>query len=103
MPLVTSFVHPSMIEMLDAAIEDAVERGSWIDSLSVLPSSFGLQDASKILSLCPTVLSALKDNKALILGESYIFSNGFVKGVYDRVEKEMEAFSLSGSSDIITE
>ncbi|KAH7560925.1 hypothetical protein ACOSQ2_016840 [Xanthoceras sorbifolium] len=101
MPLVTSFVHPSIIEMLDAAIEDAVERGSWIDSLSVLPSSFGLQDASKILSLCPSVQLALKDNKALILGESYVFSNDFVKDVYDRVEKEMEAFSLSGSSDSI--
>ncbi|XP_052490351.1 agamous-like MADS-box protein MADS2 isoform X3 [Gossypium raimondii] len=28
-PLVAAFVHPSMIEMLDAAIEDAIERGSW--------------------------------------------------------------------------
>lgn len=28
-PLVTTFVHPSMIEMLDAATEDALERGSW--------------------------------------------------------------------------
>ncbi|XP_040955032.1 agamous-like MADS-box protein MADS2 isoform X1 [Gossypium hirsutum] len=27
-PLVAAFVHPSMIEMLDAAIEDAIERGS---------------------------------------------------------------------------
>ncbi|KAI8006456.1 hypothetical protein LOK49_LG07G00396 [Camellia lanceoleosa] len=27
-PLVTIFVHPSMIEMLDSATEDAIERGS---------------------------------------------------------------------------
>ncbi|KAH9701045.1 E3 UFM1-protein ligase 1-like [Citrus sinensis] len=99
--LVTVFVHPSMIEILDAATEDAVERGSWIDSLSVLPASFGSQDASKILSLCPSVQSALKANKALILGESYVFSNGFVKDVYDRVEKEVESFGLSGSSGIM--
>lgn len=31
-----------------------------IDSLSVLPASFGSQDASKILSLCPSVQLALK-------------------------------------------
>ncbi|KAH9661231.1 E3 UFM1-protein ligase 1-like [Citrus sinensis] len=99
--LVTVFVHPAMIEILDAATEDAVERGSWIDSLSVLPASFGSQDASKILSLCPSVQSALKANKALILGESYVFSNGFVKDVYDRVEKEVESFGLSGSSGIM--
>ncbi|KAK9280318.1 hypothetical protein L1049_014006 [Liquidambar formosana] len=98
MPLVTIFVHPSMIEMLDAAAEDAIENGSWFDSLSVLSTSFSLPDASKILSLCPSVQSALKSNKALILGESYVFSSGFIKDVFDRMEKEMDTFSFSGSS-----
>lgn len=96
-PLVTIFVHPSMIEMLAAAAEDAIEHGGWFDSLSVLPTSFSSQDAYKILSLCPSVQSALKANKALILGDSYVFSNGFVKGIFDRMEKEME--SLSGAFD----
>ena len=31
-----------------------------IDALSVLPASFGSQDASKLLSLCPSVQLALK-------------------------------------------
>ncbi|XP_030967664.1 E3 UFM1-protein ligase 1 homolog isoform X1 [Quercus lobata] len=100
-PLVSVFVHPSMIEMLDAATEDALEGGSWIDSLSVLPASFGPQDAFKIMSLCPSVQLALKSNKALVFGESYVFSNGFVKVVYDRMEKELEHVSVSGSSGII--
>ncbi|EEF30558.1 E3 UFM1-protein ligase 1 homolog [Ricinus communis] len=100
-PLVTAFAHPSLIEMLDAAVEDAVERGSWIDSLSVLPTSFGSQDASKLLSVCPSVQSALKGTKGIVLGDSYIFSNDFVKSIYDRMEKEMDAFSLSGSSGAV--
>ncbi|XP_060170255.1 E3 UFM1-protein ligase 1 homolog [Lycium barbarum] len=92
----STFAHPSIIEMLDAAVEDAIERNSWIDSLSVLPSSFGSQDAFKILSLCPSVQTAQKSNKALILGDSYIFSNGFVKDLFDRMEKEMETLSIPG-------
>ncbi|CAI0451914.1 unnamed protein product [Linum tenue] len=100
-PLDTVFVHPSMIEMLDTSIEDAVEHGSWIDSLSVLPTSFGSQDASKILSLCPSFQSALKDNKGLVLGDSFVFSNAFLKDLYDRVEKETETFTFSGSSGAI--
>ncbi|XP_011005027.1 PREDICTED: E3 UFM1-protein ligase 1 homolog isoform X2 [Populus euphratica] len=100
-PLVTAFAHPSMIEMLDAAVEDAIDRSSWIDSLSVLPTSFGSQDASKILSHCNSVQSALKGNKGMILGDSYVFSNGFIKDVYDRMEKELDVFRLSGSSGVI--
>lgn len=99
-PLVTAFAHPSMIEMLDAAVEDAIDRSSWIDSLSVLPTSFGSQDASKILSHCNSVQSALKGNKGMILGDSYVFSNGFIKDVYGRMEKELEVFRLSGSSGV---
>uniref|UniRef100_A0A2P2K1N6 Uncharacterized protein MANES_04G029200 n=1 Tax=Rhizophora mucronata TaxID=61149 RepID=A0A2P2K1N6_RHIMU len=97
-PLDTIFVHPSMIEMLNTAVEDAIERGSWIDSLSVLPTSFGSSDASKILSHCPSVQSAIKGNKGLILGDSYILSSGFVKDIQPLMEKEMEAFNLSAAS-----
>ncbi|CAN4119993.1 unnamed protein product [Withania somnifera] len=95
-PLDSTFAHPSIIEMLDAAVEDAIERNSWIDSLSVLPSSFGRQDTFKILSLCPSVQAAQKSNRALILGDSYIFSNGFVKDLFDRIEKEMDTLSIPG-------
>ncbi|XP_020869547.1 E3 UFM1-protein ligase 1 homolog isoform X2 [Arabidopsis lyrata subsp. lyrata] len=87
-----------MIEMLDSTTEDAIEQNSWIDSLSVLPASFTSQDANKMLLLCPSVQSALKAEKALILGESYVLSNGFIKGIYDQIEKEAEAFSIQASN-----
>nr|XP_043635591.1 E3 UFM1-protein ligase 1 homolog [Erigeron canadensis] len=98
-PLVTLFVHPSTIEMLDSAVEDVIDRGSWIDSLSVLPTSFSSQDANKMLSLCPSIQTALKANKALILGDSYVFSTGFVKDLYERMEKDLDNISLSGHTD----
>ncbi|XP_010685858.2 E3 UFM1-protein ligase 1 homolog isoform X2 [Beta vulgaris subsp. vulgaris] len=103
-PLFTMFIHPSMIEMLDATLEDAIERNSWIDSLSVLPSLCGSQDAYKILSLCPSVQSALKSNRALIVGESYVLSDGFIKDVFTRLDKEMEtSISLSSAAGLIDE
>ncbi|KAL1818915.1 hypothetical protein ACET3Z_013784 [Daucus carota] len=95
-PLVTVFVHPSMVDILDAAVEDAIERGSWIDTLTVLPAAFASQDASKILSLCPSIQGALKSNEAHVLGDSYVFSNGFVKNLFESLDKESQTSSLSG-------
>ncbi|KAF5189340.1 E3 ufm1-protein ligase 1-like protein [Thalictrum thalictroides] len=98
-PLDTVFVHPSMIEMLDSAAEDAIEQNSWIDSLSVFPAFFGTQDASKILSLCPSIQKALKSSNALILGDSCVLSNAFVKDVFEHTEKEMGKTSGQGLND----
>ncbi|KAL1545185.1 E3 UFM1-protein ligase 1 [Salvia divinorum] len=97
----TVFVHGSLIEMLDNSVDDAVECGSWIVSLTILPTSFTSQDASKVLSFCPTVQRALKSGKVHILGESYILSDTFVKHLFDSIQKEMENISLSavGSSE----
>ncbi|AES88777.2 E3 UFM1-protein ligase-like protein [Medicago truncatula] len=92
-----TFVHPSMIEMLDAATEDALERGSWSDSLSLLPSSFTPQDASKMLSLCQSVQLALKSNKAHIFGDFYVLSSSFMKDICDRMVKELETLTVSRS------
>ncbi|KAL6516501.1 hypothetical protein OROGR_019806 [Orobanche gracilis] len=95
-PLVNAFVHGSLIEMLDAAVEDAIERGSWIDSLTILPTSFASQDAAKILSLCPFVQKARKSSKVHMLGESYIFSDTFVKSLFDSIDKELDKLSVTG-------
>ncbi|KAH9624383.1 hypothetical protein KSS87_011894 [Heliosperma pusillum] len=97
-PLITMFIHPSMIEMLDASVDDAIERNSWIDSLTVLPTLCGSQDAFKILSLCSSVQSALKSNKALIVGETYVLSDGFIKDVFSRLEKDMPALAVASLS-----
>ncbi|KAL5062350.1 hypothetical protein RYX36_024087, partial [Vicia faba] len=96
-PLVTTFVHPSMIEMLDAATEDALERGSWSDSLSLLPSSFTPQDASKMLFLCQSVQLALKSNKAHIFGDFYVLSSSFMKDICECTVKELETLAVSRS------
>ncbi|KAM0911299.1 hypothetical protein ACQ4PT_013564 [Festuca glaucescens] len=74
------FVHPSVVNMLDAAVGDAIENGQWIDSLSVLPSYISGPDATKILSLCPSFQKA-------------------AKSIFDRLEKEIDSFGIRHIAD----
>ncbi|XP_042431571.1 E3 UFM1-protein ligase 1 homolog isoform X1 [Zingiber officinale] len=99
-PLDVVFVHQSVVEMLDAAIEDAVEHGNWIDVLSVLPPYVGGQDVLKILSLCSSLQRATKSSQAIILGESCVFSSIFVKDLFERVEKEMDELCQGVGSNL---
>uniref|UniRef100_A0A0D9WC36 E3 UFM1-protein ligase 1 homolog n=1 Tax=Leersia perrieri TaxID=77586 RepID=A0A0D9WC36_9ORYZ len=92
------FVHPSVVDMLDAAVGDAIENGQWIDALSVLPSYITGPDATKILSLCPSLQKAVKSSKAVVFGESCVFSNAFIKGIFDLLEKEMDSFGIKHSA-----
>ncbi|KAL5230592.1 hypothetical protein ABZP36_029368 [Zizania latifolia] len=92
------FVHPSVVDMLDTAVGDAIDNGQWIDSLSVLPSYISGPDATKILSLCPSLHKAIKSSKAVVFGESCVFSNAFIKGVFDQLEKEMDSFGIKHSA-----
>ncbi|KAM0911298.1 hypothetical protein ACQ4PT_013564 [Festuca glaucescens] len=93
------FVHPSVVNMLDAAVGDAIENGQWIDSLSVLPSYISGPDATKILSLCPSFQKAAKSSKAVLFGESCVFSNVFIKSIFDRLEKEIDSFGIRHIAD----
>ncbi|XP_057832209.2 E3 UFM1-protein ligase 1 homolog isoform X2 [Cryptomeria japonica] len=91
-PLETVFVHPSMIGMLDAAAEDAIDNGGWFDCLSILPASFGTQDAAKLLGLCPSVQKALKDTVATVLADTCVVSSEFVKVLFVQLENHAEHF-----------
>ncbi|KAF6993216.1 hypothetical protein CFC21_010139 [Triticum aestivum] len=92
------FVHPSVVDMLDAAVGDAIENGQWIDSLSILPSYISGPDATKILSLCPSFQKAAKSSKAVLFGGSCVFSNVFIKGIFDQLEKEIDSFGIKHSA-----
>ncbi|XP_020526681.1 E3 UFM1-protein ligase 1 homolog isoform X2 [Amborella trichopoda] len=90
--LETVFIHSSMIEMLNVSTEDAIEHDSWVDSVSVLPSSFGIQDAAQLLLLSPFVQSAVKCGKAIVVGETCISSTKFISDVFALMVKETENF-----------
>ncbi|KAK8956841.1 hypothetical protein KSP39_PZI001253 [Platanthera zijinensis] len=90
--------HSSIrVEMLDAAIQDVIEHGNWMNALSLLPVYVGGQDASKILSLCPSVQRAVKSSEAIILGEFCIFSSKCIKDLLDLIEKEMDTLTFTSN------
>ncbi|KAL9671572.1 hypothetical protein QQ045_009142 [Rhodiola kirilowii] len=61
----------SSIQMLNAAADDAIEHCTWSDVIYGLPTSLGLQDASKIYHSVHLLIvnTDLKSNKALAFGE----------------------------------
>jgi len=71
--------------------------GFRIDSLSVLPSYITGPDATRILSICPSLQKAIKSSKAVVFGESCVFSNVFIKGIFYRLEKDMDSFGIGHS------
>ncbi|XP_040380385.1 E3 UFM1-protein ligase 1 homolog isoform X2 [Oryza brachyantha] len=75
-----------------------LEISRWIDALSVLPSYITGPDATKILSLCPSLQKAIKSSKAVVFGESCVFSNAFIKGIFDRLEKQIDSFGIKHSA-----
>ncbi|KAL4310812.1 hypothetical protein GQ457_01G033520 [Hibiscus cannabinus] len=75
-PPLTTFVS-SLIDMLDATMEDAMERSSWAEFVCILLTSFGVQDAFKILFFCPSIQS----ENLLLMGNGVLKIREFILSV----------------------
>jgi hypothetical protein len=60
-PLQTAFVAPTLIQQLDAAVEEALESNSWVDCLPLVPSVLSATDAVDLLARCPSVKALGED------------------------------------------
>ncbi|BDA42327.1 E3 UFM1-protein ligase 1 homolog [Coccomyxa sp. Obi] len=82
-PLQTAFVATSLIEQLDAAVEDAFDSNSWVDCLSLAPSVLSPADAADLLARCPSVKAlgskAQGADKGQLLAESCVVSSAFLE------------------------
>ena len=57
-PLETAFAAPQLASQLDAAVEEAVSSGSWLDAQACLPSALSTADAASLLQQSPALQSA---------------------------------------------
>ncbi|KAL3684082.1 hypothetical protein R1sor_002104 [Riccia sorocarpa] len=87
--LETVFIHPSLTSVLDAATEEAISGGGWIDALPLVPTSSSKSDAALLLNLCPSVIKAKKEGTAVVLADTVLVSQAFIKAFSDKVEAEV--------------
>lgn len=89
----TVFIHSSVMNMLDAAAEEIIDAGGWVDGVSVVPPLFTTADVAKLVSLCPSIQMAQKESKAVILAETCLVSISFLKSLLERLENEIVALA----------
>ncbi|KAI5082067.1 hypothetical protein GOP47_0001810 [Adiantum capillus-veneris] len=101
--LETVFMHSSFISMVDAAVEEAIDGGGWLDCVSLVPSSFSLADVARLVSFCPYIQKAGKEAKLITVAETCIVSTSFLKVLLEKLElevKDLVSLSAEKKSDV---
>ncbi|MCO5567536.1 hypothetical protein L7F22_021230 [Adiantum nelumboides] len=88
--LETLFMHSSFISMVDAAVEEAIDGGGWLDCVALVPSSFPLADVARLVSFCPYIQKAEKEAKSITLAETCVVSTSFLKVLTEKLELEVK-------------
>ena len=97
--LESCFVRKITIETVDASIEEAVSSDSYVDILTLLPTSCGLSDCSIVLNNCSSMKKIR--NTAVNLCDSYIFSQAYVENLlkhFDEIVMTKAKESVRGAS-----
>ena len=53
--LESAFVSPNIVNQLEAAVDDVISSKSWLDALSILPSSLEAADITALLQRIPAL------------------------------------------------
>lgn len=75
--LETIFASPSVLPPLDAAVDDCISTGSYLDMGQHLPSPFTTGDVQDIVKLAPKVKQVVSSGAALVLAETCLVSKAF--------------------------
>ncbi|XP_046403346.1 E3 UFM1-protein ligase 1 homolog [Ischnura elegans] len=81
--LATCAIGKSMLEHVEAAVDEAIATGSWVDIEQILPSVFSPDDVSLLLT------KALKNHdsgKFLIFCQSFVVTEPFLKSLAEPLE-----------------
>ncbi|XP_069830857.1 E3 UFM1-protein ligase 1 [Dendropsophus ebraccatus] len=89
-------VGQSIVDQVEASVEEAIGSGSWLDIEPLLPSCFSVEDASILLQQVMRTLN--KNSSARIFGDSLVISEKFMSecsGIFNdlmqhKAEKEMK-------------
>ncbi|KAM3931953.1 E3 UFM1-protein ligase 1 isoform 2-T2 [Leptodactylus fuscus] len=88
-------VGQSIVDQVEASVEEAIISGSWLEIEPLLPSCFSVEDSSILLQ---QVMRALNKNSAQIFGDNIVVSEKFINEcssifndlMQHKAEKEMK-------------
>ncbi|KAG9493270.1 hypothetical protein GDO78_001265, partial [Eleutherodactylus coqui] len=89
-------VGQSIVDQVEASVEEAVSSGSWLDIEPLLPSCFSLEDVSILLQQVMRTLN--KNSSACVFGDNIVVSEKFINEcanifndlMQHKAEKEMK-------------
>ena len=56
--LEAGIVNPSVLDQLEAGIEEAMGSGGWVDALTLAPSLLVASEVAQLLSRCPSLANS---------------------------------------------
>ncbi|XP_053314786.1 E3 UFM1-protein ligase 1 [Spea bombifrons] len=94
--LKSACVGQSIVDQVEASVEEAVSSGSWLDILPLLPSCLSMEDAGMLLQQAMRTLN--KPSSARIFGDTIVVSEKFIAEcmnvfndlMHHKAEKEMK-------------
>ena len=85
-------ISGSIVDQMEVAVEEALNSGSWVDVLPLLPSVLGPEDARQLVqTTLANRSSSPSSGGALLLADCCVLSRSLVSGIVGNEEAGMEA------------
>ena len=85
-------ISGSIVEQMEVAVEEALNSGSWVDVLPLLPSVLGPEDARQLVqTTLANRSSSPSSGGALLLADCCVLSRSLVSGIVGSQEAGMDA------------
>jgi len=90
--LTSCCISGSIVEQMEVAVEEALNSGSWVDILPLLPSVLGPEDARQLVqTTLANRSSSPSSGGALLLADCCVLSRSLVSGIVGSQEAGMDA------------
>mmetsp|Transcript_28665 Transcript_28665/g.68377 ORF Transcript_28665/g.68377 Transcript_28665/m.68377 type:complete len:806 (-) Transcript_28665:90-2507(-) len=100
MQLSSAIVDPAIVDQLEAAAEEALSSGSWVDLWPLMPSVLPVEDAAALVDRCPSV-KGLESGKqpGRVLASTCVASGAFLKSLAERYSVEARAAASEAAAE----
>uniref|UniRef100_A0A383VL45 E3 UFM1-protein ligase 1 homolog n=1 Tax=Tetradesmus obliquus TaxID=3088 RepID=A0A383VL45_TETOB len=80
------YVSPSVVSQAEAAVDEALRNGAWLDVATVLPPSLALQDVAQLLAKCGGLGLEEDGRRGQVLASTCVVSAPIIAAARERAE-----------------